>query len=52
MSAGCQEIVREAEHLRQAIKDLERAARRGGLTLVVDGDTVITVYRNDRKVRR
>ena len=36
---------------RDELKMLERLARRGGASVVVDGDTLITVYPNTKRVR-
>lgn len=36
---------------RDELKMLERLARRGGASLVLDGDTLITVYPNTKSVR-
>lgn len=36
---------------RDELKVLERLARRGGASLVVDGDTLITVYPNTKRMR-
>ncbi len=41
-----------ADQLRREIKALEALQRRGGITLVIDGDHLITVYSNDRRVFR
>jgi|UniRef100_UPI004047ED2B hypothetical protein len=36
---------------RDELKMLERLARRGGASVVVDGDTLITVYPKTKRVR-
>lgn len=36
---------------RSELKMLERLARRGGASLVLDGDTLITVYPNTKRLR-
>lgn len=36
---------------RDELKMLERLARRGGASVVVDGDTLITVYPNTKRVQ-
>jgi hypothetical protein len=40
------------ERLRREIKILEAIQRRGGITLVMVDDQLITVYRNGRKAFR
>lgn len=36
---------------REELKLLERLARRGGVSIVVDGDSLITVYPNTKRMR-
>lgn len=42
----------ETEYLRLEIEALQALRRRGGVTLVLVGDKLITAYQNDRKVLR
>jgi hypothetical protein len=42
----------EGEYLRREIEVLEALRRRGGITLVMADDQLITAYTNDRKVFR
>ena len=47
-----QKPLMDRENLRREIEVLEALRRRGGITLVMSDDQIITVYYNDRKVLR
>lgn len=42
----------ETRHLRRRLKELESLRRRGGSTLVVAGDELITAYAHNRGLPR
>jgi len=44
-------IVPLLQQKRDELKLLERLARRGGASLVLDGDTLITVYSNTKRMQ-
>ena len=43
---------KKIEKIRREIRLLEALRRRGGLTMVIVDDQIVTVYANDRRVRR
>jgi hypothetical protein len=49
---GARKQLTKTECLRREIEILEALLRRGGITLVMADDQLITAYPNDRKVLR